>query len=576
MPRCSRRPIVLFVLSLIFWHGLVSPADADPGGTLDVRVTDADSGRDLSCRITVVDERGDLAPIVANADPRLAFRPGVVYTVDGRARLDLRPGRYTVHATRGFEYGLDTKVVTVNEGDQKPVALAIRREVPTPGLVACDTHVHTFTNSGHGDATIEERLVTLAGEGVELPIATDHDILTDYVAAMRRLGLQGAFTPVIGEEVTTRRGHFNAFPFRAGDQVANPLIEDWPSLFREIRAGAPDRVIILNHPRDAHSGFRPFGPENFNDVTGEDRNGASCGFDAVEVINSSAMQSDPMRPVRDWFALWNHGQQVTAVGSSDSHEVSRSIVGQGRTYIASRDEDPGRIDVGEACRNLRAGRAVVSLGLLARLTVDDRFEPGDLATGVGETLRVTVRVLGPSWSRADRVELFANGLKVEERRLEPSSKAGEKARVEWQYPRPSRDIALVAIASGPGVTAPYWPIAKPYQPSSTEWTPRVLSITNPVRIDADGDGVWNSPRYYAQLAIEFVGTEPTKLFPFLGAFDEAVAVQAAAFCLPAGSDARGPEFERALDSAPETVQRGFAAYQESLRPAKPGKPNPGE
>jgi hypothetical protein len=132
------------------------------------------------------------------------------------------------------------------------------------------------------------------------------------------------------------------------------------------------------------------------------------------------------------------------------------------------------------------------------------------------------------------------------------------------YPRPTRDIALVAVASGPGVTAPYWAIPRPYQPTSKEWTPRVLSITNPVRFDADGDGVWNSPRYYAQLAIEFVGTEPTKLFPFLGAFDEAVAAQAAAFCLPAGSDARGPEFARALASAPPPVRRGFAAFQDSL------------
>ena len=55
------------------------------------------------------------------------------------------------------------------------VPLAIRREVATPGLVACDTHVHTLTNSGHGDATIAERVVTLAGEGIELPIATDHN-----------------------------------------------------------------------------------------------------------------------------------------------------------------------------------------------------------------------------------------------------------------------------------------------------------------------------------------------------------------------------------------------------------------
>ena len=49
---------------------------------------------------------------------------------------------------------------------------------------------------------------------------------------------------------------------------------------------------------------------------------------------------------------------------------------------------------------VREGRALVSLGLLATLTVDERFHVGDLATSLPSTLRVTAIVLGPSWSRA--------------------------------------------------------------------------------------------------------------------------------------------------------------------------------
>jgi hypothetical protein len=539
--------------------------------TLVVRVTDADSGRGLPCRVTVVDDRGVLAPLSADPDPRLAVRPGVAYTADGRARLGLRPGRYTIHATRGFEYGLATREVTVGEGQEVPVSLTIRREVSTPGLVACDTHVHTRTFSGHGDATVEERLVTLAGEGIELPVMTDHDHLTDVSQAARRLGLLSSFTPLVGDEVTTRRGHFNAFPVDPGGPVPDPRIEHWPDLMRAIRAGSAGRVIVLNHPRDRHSGFRPFGEEDFNPAVGEDRNGVPYGFDAVEVINSGALQTDPMRVVRDWFALWNHGLPIAAVGASDSHDVGRSIVGQGRTYIACRDDEPGRVDVDEACRNLRSGRALVSLGLLARLTVDDRFGPGDLATGPGDRLRVAVAVLGPSWARADRVELFSDGIKVQERRIDHAPGAVEKARVEWSLPRPPHDVALVAVASGPGVTAPYWPIARPYQPTSRAWEPRVLAVTNPVRVDADGDGAWSSARYYAQFLIEIFGADPSALFPVLARYDEAVATQAAAFCLPEGRGERDPQYEHALKTAPEAVRRGFAAYEESLSRGDAGR-----
>src|SRR5262249_39573010 len=153
-------------------------------------------------------------------------------------------------------------------------------------------HIHTLTYSGHGDATIDERVLTLAGEGVELPIATDHDVLVDFDPIARRRGVRSSFTPVIGDEVTTRAGHFNAFPFRVGGMPPDPRISDWPRLLRAIRSGtaSEDSVVILNHPRDLHAGFRPFDPTLFNLVTGSHRRG-SIGVDAIEVINSGALQS---------------------------------------------------------------------------------------------------------------------------------------------------------------------------------------------------------------------------------------------------------------------------------------------
>jgi hypothetical protein len=545
----------------------IDPGPIDEGqsrAVLDIQVVDLDTQQDVPCRITVVDDRGSLAALAAVPRPRLALRPGVAYTEDGRVSLRVGPGRYTLHATRGFEYSLASRTVTVAAGQRVPVHLTIRREVPTPGLVACDTHVHTFTYSGHGDATVEERLVTLAGEGIELPIATDHNHLTDLRGTAEALGYGTMMTPVIGDEVTTPRGHFNAFPFTLDQPLPDATIKDWGRLMRAIRSGSDHRVTILNHPRDLHGDFRPFGPEHFNSVSGEILQDQEVGFDAVEVINSGAMQSDPMRVFQDWFALWNHGHRLTAIGASDSLDVSRYIVGQARTYIACPDRDPGRIDIAEACKSLRLGRAVVSLGLLTRIKVADRFGEGDLASGLGETFRVTVSVAGPSWIRADRVDLFANGVRVRERRLGDQANAIEKANVSWELPRPAYDVALVAIASGPGVTAPYWAIPKPYQPTSRRWEPRVLALTNPIRVDGDGDGRYSSPHEYAQRVIERTGTDPAKLLPALAGYDEAVAAQAAGLCRTAGQDVQALEFTSVLKTVGESVRLGFAAYQKTL------------
>jgi hypothetical protein len=533
------------------------------GATLELEVSDSQSGKPLPCRITIVDRQNRLAPLKVTPSPELAVRQGVIYTASGSARCELPPGDYRVYAGRGFEYGLALAQLSLHRGKTHKVALNLRREVRTPGLVSCDTHVHTRTFSGHGDASLEERLVTLAGEGIELPVATDHNRHVDYREIAGHPGASW-FTPAIGNEVTTRAGHFNVFPIRPGSAVPDDTLTDWSRLFQALRDIPAVRMIVLNHPRDLHSNFRPFDPANFNSVTGESRQGLEFGFNGLEVVNSGALQSDLMRVYRDWFALLNHGRRITAVGSSDCHDVNRHIVGQGRTYIYSDDRNPAAIEIDGAFENLARGRALVSMGLLTNIRIQERFASGDLATGVGRLVRVRVEVSGPRWVRADRVELYVNGRRIRSEEVRHSENAVEKARTSWTLERPAHDVWLVAIASGPGVTEPYWPLPPPYQPTSDTWEPRVVGSTNPVWLDADGDGSYTAPREYAARLVQRFGDDPERLFLELGRFDEAVAIQAASIWHSSGVDVRSPELAAKLSSARAAVQSGFAAFTATL------------
>jgi hypothetical protein len=423
--------------------------------TLDIAVADADSVQPLPCRITLVDAQGALAPLEPFAGQRVAVRTGVVYTGDGKARLGIAPGEYVLYANRGFEYGVATQRLTIRAGESPLVTLQIRREVPTPGLVACDTHIHTLTYSKHGDATIDERMLTIAGEAIEFAVATDHNHHVDYSEAAARTGMTSQFRSVVGNEVTTRVGHFNAFPVRVDGPIPDAQLTNWTELLQNIRSVTGAKVVTLNHPRDVHSNFAPFGPAHFNASTGAFKSDPKFDCDAIEVVTSAAMQSDIMLLYRDWFALLNHGLRVAAIGASDTHHVSEFILGQSRTYAASRASQPGAIDIAEVCDSYRAGRLLVSMGLLVRMTVDDRFSVGDLATQLGNEMRVAIEVVGPSWINADRLELFANGIKVREQPIAPTTRA-QKSQLTWVLPRPKHDAHLVAIATGPGVTAPYW------------------------------------------------------------------------------------------------------------------------
>jgi hypothetical protein len=244
--------------------------------------------------------------------------------------------------------------------------------------------------------------------------------------------------------------------------------------------------------------------------------------------------------------------------------VNRYIVGQGRTYISCRDADPGKIDVAEACENFLKGRAVVSLGLLTQIKVNGRHGPGDLVTGSDGDLDVEVRVLGPSWTRVERVELYANGARIRDEWIDGGAAGGEKARLRWKIGRPKNDVHLVAVASGPGVRELYWPLAHPYQPNTPAWNPQVFGVTNPVWVDADGDGTFTAPRALAAKVLALHEKDDAALVAELGHYDEAVATQAASLLQAAGRDLRSPTLARLLQGSTEPVRRGFAAFAATL------------
>lgn len=537
--------------------------------TVEIEVVDADTKKPLPSRITVLDANGAMQTLGAASSDHLAVRPGMAFTATGRALFGVPAGRYTIFAGRGVEYSLARAEVSLSVGEVAKQTLSIRREVPTEGYVASDTHVHTLTHSGHGDATIDERMITLADEGIELPIATDHNQHIDYEAIANKLAVRSYFTPVIGNEVTTTRGHFNIFPVKADARVVDHKQTDWRPLFDDIDHTPGVKVKILNHARDLHSGLRPFGPAQHNALVGENLDGWPLRFNAMEVVNSGATQTDPLRLFHDWMGLLNRGLNVTPVGSSDSHDVGRHFVGQGRTYIRCNDRDPGHLDIDEAVNNFIQGRVMVSYGLLAELTVNEKYRSGETAATGDDELHVEVRVLGSHWVRASQVQLFSNGHLIREATISSNPDSplpiGVKWSDGWTIPKPRHDVHLVAIATGPGVDGLYWRTAKPYQPTSPDWESRVIGCSGAVWLDADKDGRRTSARGYAERLVAASTNDITKLIESLSTSDEAIAAQAAHVLRTSGLSLQSQPLLSALKTASPATQAGFRAYAEAWR-----------
>jgi hypothetical protein len=445
-------------------------SDVMQHGSLTVEVNDA-TGRPLPARVTIVAKDGS-KPALLKKDPRIAFREGLAYVM-GKGTVTLPAGDYRVYVSRGFEWSIVDKPATVIYKGNTSVAATLQQEVDTTGWIASDTHIHTLTHSGHGDSSVEERIITLAGEGVELAIATDHNHNTDYAPTQKALEMTEWYTPVVGNEVTTPLGHFNAFPLRAGDPIPGHRGFDWIKLVDGMRtAGA--KVVILNHPRWPSIQKGPFGHFGLDRKTGKRAKGPEFTFDAVEIVNSTTVLEDPHYLLFDWFALLNHGDLITGVGSSDSHTVG-DPVGQGRTYLPSKTDDPAKVDVDASCEAFLRGHCSVSMGIMATATVNGA--PMGAVVAAGDSPQLKLRVAAPSWVKANTVFVYVNGEEVLKQELADTGGKPLDVTIDHKLAKPAKDSWVACAVIGDGITNPAWPTMVPY----------TIAVTNPVYLDVDGD-----------------------------------------------------------------------------------------
>lgn len=462
-------------------------------GELFIQVADASTGVGLPARVSIEAVDGTPVEIFRGEKTRTVVREGLIY-LRGKEFLAVRQGRYRVAATRGMEWSRDVREIEVG-ADGVSVDLRLRREVDTTGFVAADTHLHTYEFSSHGDATAAERVLTLAGEGVEFAVATDHNHQLDYRPYQEAQQLNEYFTSVVGNEVTSDLGHFNGFPLPAGGEVPPFKVDDWVKLVEGIRLKGA-QVVILNHPRWPDIAQSPFTKHGLNRASGDRVTGGAYTFDAMELVNSTVDTKDPLYLFVDWFALLNRGERISAVGSSDTHNVT-DPAGQGRTYIRSSTDDPARLNVAELGTNIVAGRASVSLGIFADVKVNGTGVPGDLLPVDNGPFNLELRVAAPSWVRPRRALVFLNSEQVAEQEVPVDEGKPTDVTLRFALKTDGIDAHLVCVVLGDPVTAHGWKTLNDY----------TLAATNPVFLDVGSDGTYSSPRASAERTLQSLGQD---------------------------------------------------------------------
>lgn len=453
----------------------------DPTGTIRVQATEAGSGMPLPVRVQVI-PMGEL-PRVPDAFGEQQMPSGrlhIAFPTDGVVNLRVPVGSHRVLVSRGYEYELFDTTVRVSANETVPVNVSLRRVVDTTGLQCGDFHIHTHRSPDATD-TVRFKLATIAGDGLEIPVRSDHEFVADFQPVIMDMGLQHWMRGVPSLELTTFAwGHFGVVPLPPNPSMVNHGTFDWPyrrppDVFAEVRRRPSSPTIIINHPRSGGTIGGYFEAAGYDPETGRVRRPEYWDeqFTAVEVFNDSDFESNRMGTVRDWFSLLRHGRRVFAVGSSDSHRVlSGSPVGYPRTCMYLGTDDPNMVTP-EMVRDAAAqGRSTISGGIYVTATGPGDTGPGQTAMGVGPMATVRVTVQAAPWIQVDRLEVIVDGMTIQTIPMDASTadpmNPVVRLRRDIQVPVEPGGSYAVFVAHGRGDLSPVHPGRRPF------------GVTNPI------------------------------------------------------------------------------------------------
>jgi hypothetical protein len=448
-------------------------------------------------KVTVIGVGPTPTPYLAPDDPVASgrgwegFRNHVFPGKDG-AEVELPAGSYLLTASRGPEHTIARETVALLEGERREVILTIDRAFATPGLVSLDPHLHTRLSDGSN--TVEDRVRSLAAEGIDVAVATDHNFVNDYRPALAALGLEDEMAVLPGCEVTAPDNyvHFNLYPLEPAPGEDNngavSALGGSPEALFKAAGGKPGPVLRqVNHPRAGSLGyFNNY--ELDKETAGSAAAGFSTDFDVMETMNGPLFDRGNDQAIADWLHLLNRGFYFPAVGSSDTHAIDGEEPGYSRTYVRYAGGEGRALDAPALLEAVRAGRSFVSNGPLVELKVGDRAEPGDTLTARDGRVAVQVEVRGAPWVEVDEVCLIING---EPGLVFPVAPAGGAVRKFRQRVglTLARDSHIVCQVIG---RRTLYPVLQVHARTAKD-AALPYALTNPVFVDVDGNGRYDAP-----------------------------------------------------------------------------------
>ena len=472
--------------------GSANTATIDLPATGSIHVVATENGSPVPVRVQVMPAGGQSVPSVPGnfgEDGIASGRLHVEYAVTGDVTLPAPPGSWEVIVSRGYEYELVRKTVTVVANQTVEVTAPLDHDVDTTGIQCGDFHVHTWRSNDSGDRALQ-KVAQAVADGVEMPVRSDHEWVSDFSQEIAALGVQAFAFPIGSIELTSFEvwGHMGVFPLQGDPTQVNNGAPKWQTfptaaapdtkfetlspvkVFDAVRARPEAPIVIINHP---HSGVNYFPYVGYDPATGTATGTEDWDtkFTLVEVFNNSSWSDNRNGTVADWFGMLKAGRKVFATGSSDSHGIVGSPVGYPRTCIQLGTDDPRQLTANLVRDQLAAGHAFVSGGIYVTAKLGTAG-PGDTTTGAGSPQMVDVTVQAPTWIDVSSIDVVVDGTTVDTIPVMPGDADPQNPAIRWKGQVPVMVRAaggfVVIAASGTQPLEPVHPGEKPF------------GVTNPI------------------------------------------------------------------------------------------------
>lgn len=357
---------------------------------------------------------------------------------EAEVSIELPAGDYTVWTSRGAEWSLDKRIVSLDEGATENLEVKLEHVVDTTGWMNADLHVHAIASPDSVIGNVD-RLVSFMAEGTEVLVSTDHELIIDFAPFLATIPDGDKFlTTITGLELTTfDYGHYNAFPLVRDESKRNGGAPDWgngndpggmtPGEIMETLHSFPgEQVVQLNHARGILGMFSAIGLDTrtlwtrtdpalhrIRAVEPDPDTGDTRLFDdnftALEIMNGHSVEDFNVL-AKDWFALLNRGLLRTGTAVSDTH-TRHGVAGVPRTYVKVGQDDPKKLDIGKFVSALNGHQAVGTNGPFLSVTAksgSNTAEIGDTLVSSDGKVNYNVKVRVPHWMEVSEVLVFVN------------------------------------------------------------------------------------------------------------------------------------------------------------------------